>query len=363
MVMRMIVALVVAGAVCAHSPVAEGEVAIHEVSLAGVAFTPADLTVTVGDSVRWVWDDGFHNVESGVSGTHDGVFSSGNPTPVVGTTFEVIFDQTFLDANPRANNAYPYYCMPHVGVGMIGTITVAAAPIDGPWAVSGEDIFATNNGNVGIGTSAPGIKLHVAGSIVGIEPQGFAVAGVSETGMGILGVANPGGFAGAFLGDVLVAGTLIKSGGSFKIDHPLDPANRYLSHSFVESPDMMNVYNGNVTTGRRGTAWVTLPDYFDTLNSDVRYQLTVIGQFAQAIIAREVRGNRFLIRTDKPNVKVSWQVTGVRSDPWANENRIIVEEEKPDAERGTFLHPELYDQPDELQTLRQANDLSRAKAP
>ena len=32
-----------------------------------------------------------------------------------------------------------------------------------------------------------------------------------------------------------------KPGGSFKIDHPVDPACKYLYHSFVESPDMMNV--------------------------------------------------------------------------------------------------------------------------
>ena len=48
---------------------------------------------------------------------------------------------------------------------------------------------------------------------------------------------------------------LSKSIGTFKIDHPLDPANKYLSHSFVELPDMMNIYNGNVMTDaerRRG---------------------------------------------------------------------------------------------------------------
>ena len=49
-------------------------------------------------------------------------------------------------------------------------------------------------------------------------------------------------------GNVDVIGTLSKGGGSFKIDHPLDPANKYLYHSFVESPDMKNMYDGNVTT-------------------------------------------------------------------------------------------------------------------
>ena len=46
-------------------------------------------------------------------------------------------------------------------------------------------------------------------------------------------------------------------------------------------------------------------------------------------------------------MKVSWQVTGIRKDPWANANRIRVEEEKPDKELGYYLHPDLYSQPEE----------------
>ncbi|HLY92545.1 MAG TPA: hypothetical protein VKQ89_04745 [Candidatus Angelobacter sp.] len=142
-------------------------------------------------------------------------------------------------------------------------------------------------------------------------------------------------------GTVHVVGNLTKGGGSFQIDHPLDPANKYLSHSFVESPDMMNIYNGNITTDARGTATVLLPDWFEALNRDFRYQLTVIGEFAQAIIAREVQQNRFTIRTNRPHVKVSWQVTGIRHDAYANAHRIQVEEDKGD-KRGTYLHPELF---------------------
>jgi hypothetical protein len=86
---------------------------------------------------------------------------------------------------------------------------------------------------------------------------------------------------------------------------------------------------------------VTLPAYFSALNCDFRYQLTVVGQFAQAIIARKIASNRFVIRTNKPNVEVSWQVTGIRHDPYANAHRIPVEEEKPPHEQGHYLHPEL----------------------
>lgn len=170
--------------------------------------------------------------------------------------------------------------------------------------------------------------------------------GYLKDGIAIYGQADfPATRAGVFSGNVEVLGTLSKSGGSFKIDHPLDPENKYLSHSFVESPDMMNVYNGNITTDGRGEATVTLPDYFEALNRDFRYQLTVIGQFAQAIVAQEISSNQFQIRTDKPRVKVSWQVTGIRQDAYANAHRIQVEEAKEEENRGMYLAPEAHGQP------------------
>jgi hypothetical protein len=129
----------------------------------------------------------------------------------------------------------------------------------------------------------------------------------------------------------------------FKIDDPLDPAHKYLYHSVIESPDMMNVYNGSVTTDKRGTAVVTLPEYFEALNKDFRYQLTAIGTFAQATVAKEIENNRFTIRTSKPGVKVSWQVTGIRHDAYADAHRITAEQEKPPRERGHYLHPELFE--------------------
>ncbi len=143
-------------------------------------------------------------------------------------------------------------------------------------------------------------------------------------------------------GDVNILGSLSKGSGSFKIDDPLDPANKYLYHSFVESPDMMDVYNGNITTNQRGIAVVTLPEYFQALNRDFRYQLTVIGQFAQAIVAKEIRHNQFEIKTNHPGVKVSWQVTGIRHDAFADAHRIPVEQPKPPEEQGKYLHPELF---------------------
>jgi hypothetical protein len=146
-------------------------------------------------------------------------------------------------------------------------------------------------------------------------------------------------------GNIVIPGNLAKGGGSFRIDHPLDPTNKYLYHSFVESPDMMNIYNGNIVTDAAGKATVELPAYFEALNMEFRYQLTVIGSFSQAIVSKEVAANKFEIATSTPNVKVSWQVTGVRHDAYANMNRIPTEVEKSAKDKGTYIHPKAFNQP------------------
>jgi len=107
----------------------------------------------------------------------------------------------------------------------------------------------------------------------------------------------------------------------------------------------MNIYNGNITTDATGKATVKLPDYFEALNMEFRYQLTVIGSFAQAIVNKEVSSNQFEIATNQPNVKVSWQVTGVRHDAYANKNRIPNEVEKAPQDKGKYLHPKAFNLP------------------
>jgi hypothetical protein len=221
-------------------------------------------------------------------------------------------------------------------------------------AYGGSSSTGSNSGGAGIvttgGTGFSGGDGIMAYGGTGVGQLGGI--GGEEGGTGIYaegsGVLSTAGY---FDGSVEINGGLAKASGSFKIDHPLDPANKYLYHSFVESPDMMNIYNGNVITDAQGDAVVPLPDWFETLNRDFRYQLTVIGQFAQAIVASEITDGRFSIKTDKPNVKVSWQVTGIRQDAWANAHRIPVEQQKPQLERGFYLHPELYGAPEEKGVL------------
>ena len=208
-----------------------------------------------------------------------------------------------------------------------------------------------NNGVIQKGGSIfPGADLGLytftAGEWMRFATNNGAFSWFSDNG------TNPGGLNPRMqltsAGNLSVVGSLSKGGGSFKIDHPLDPEHKYLYHSFVESPDMMNIYNGNITTDGNGYATITLPDYFEALNRDFRYQLTVIneadtGEFLWAQVVKKVSGNQFTLRTSRGNLEVSWQVTGIRQDAWAQKNRIPNSVDKPAAEKGKLLHPEAFE--------------------
>jgi hypothetical protein len=246
------------------------------------------------------------------------------------------------------------------GAGVFGHLDgTAGVGVFGENGVSGFGVLGQTTGVSGQGVLGEsfGTQISANGSgpdgVDGISHSilGSGVAAVNTSGGDGLFAQSNGGVAGFFLGkvevngDLVVNGTVSKAAGSFKIDHPLDPANKYLYHSFVESPDMKNIYDGTITTDASGVATVTLPEWFEALNRDFRYQLTVIGQFAQAMVEKELANHSFTIHTDKPNVKVSWQVTGIRQDAYANAHRIPVEQAKPESERGLYLQPELFDAP------------------
>jgi hypothetical protein len=217
------------------------------------------------------------------------------------------------------------------------------------YGVYGSGHIAASNGVRGYSDSGIGVR--------GGSKSNYGVYGTSVTGTGIYGRSDTKGLAAFLEGKVHVTGYLQKSGGGFKIDHPLDPANKYLYHSFVESPDMKNVYDGVVVLDNKGKAEIELPDWFGILNKDFRYQLTAIGapgpnlyiaeEISDTTTSNKNNNSRFKVAGGASGMKVSWQVTGIRKDPWANANRIEVEEEKPDKERGYYLHLDLYGQPEE----------------
>ncbi len=220
---------------------------------------------------------------------------------------------------------------------------------------SGFGVHGASNSSVGVkGESDSGI------GVVGVSRADDGVHGFSTYGAAVSGECGIAGVAGLFNGTVNVNGNLTVKGGTltadnvssgvkqFRIDHPLEPADRYLVHASVESSEMKNIYDGVVALDSNGEAVVGLPAWFEPLNQDFRYQLTPLGAPGPNLyIAEEISHNHFKISGGVPGIKVSWQVTGFRHDAYAEAHRIQVEEDKPEAERGYYLHPELYGQPPE----------------
>lgn len=213
----------------------------------------------------------------------------------------------------------------------------------GVWGGLGNNVGVVGSAMHGysgmIGQSTNGTGAGVEGD----ADAGIGVSGVSTTGYGVYGRSTNGTTAAIYCdGDFVATGVK-----SFLIDHPLDPANRTLRHFCSEGAEPLNVYSGNVVTDAEGFATVALPDWFESVNRDFRYQLTVVDDgervdFVSVKVVQKVVKNAFRLRTSVPNVEVSWQVTGVRNDAWVQKHPPVVEEAKAPSRRGRYLVPELF---------------------
>lgn len=324
--------------------------------------------VTTGSGVAGFFDGGTNGkgiiVKTGASyfgdTTQKGRLTAIQPSTSVPAidTFPAITGYSYTSQGCLKGGVYGTYNTSNYGAGVQGI------GYNGINNQNSNAIFTTGNQDIGVYGSA-----NTAG-VEGTSVGGIGVAGYNKTASfaavtgggntyGVYGYANTIGgaaapatrygvygyatgattnIAGYFSGNVQVTGSISKGSGTFKIDHPLDPENKYLYHSFVESPDMMNIYNGNATTDASGYATVTMPAYFQALNQDFRYQITTIGSFSAVMIAEKMNGNTFRIRSQEPNVEVSWQVTGIRHDKYADAHRVIAEVEKEPEFKGRYLH-------------------------
>jgi len=188
-------------------------------------------------------------------------------------------------------------------------------------------------------TGIDGYAEYAAESNWGL--YGFARGG--QHAWGIYAWAQGGSvntYAGYFGGDVRVTGTFDNSKNNIIMDHPLDPENKYLKLSSVNSPEMKNVFDGVVTLNANGEATVELPEYFEALNENFRYQVTCIGGYAPVYIAEKIINNQFVIAGGQPGMEISWQVTGIRKDAFVQANPMEVEVDKPETEVGKYLAPE-----------------------
>src|SRR5215213_9052838 len=281
---------------------------------AGAKLTVADGDITWGNNSRLARDQG-GSIELG--GDSD--------TPGTGTPYiDFHFSGVTQDFNTRIQNDAN------------GQLTISAGALR-----TLGDVAITGRATVGAGVS-------------GISDGGFALFGRNTSEESGIGVYAEGRIAGLFAGEVDVVGdlTVINGNKPFKIDHPLDPQNKYLLHNAVEAPERKNVYDGLARLDEDGEAWVELPEWFEALNGDFRYQLTAVGVAIPNLhVAEEVSENRFKIAGGQEGMKVCWQLTGSRKDPWAAANPFEVEQEKPQEERGRYLEPSLYDAPEEQRVM------------
>jgi plastocyanin len=118
--LTLAVALIPASIACSSSdPVAAGDADVVNVDVggtAGDAFSPASTTIKVGQTVRWTWRGGTHNVVSGTdcSSAGDGKFRSG--PPVAGGSYDFKFEVA---------GQFPYYCELHCATNKMTGVIIA----------------------------------------------------------------------------------------------------------------------------------------------------------------------------------------------------------------------------------------------
>jgi TGF-beta propeptide len=328
-------------------------------------FNPSSATDAIDAYASNPGNAALVGLQSATSGGSYGVYAytfDWSGAGVSGTNYTTATGSVAPGVFGNSTNGFGVYGTSTNGVGVYGSsqddVGTGVFGIGSTYGVQGEG----TTGVYGVSLSQSGPGVYGNGSAYGVYGLGdtYGVLGQSgssdgsgggfsnsTTGDALFTYNQSGGYAAFFDGNVDVDGKLSKAGGSFKIDHPLDPANKYLYHSFVESPDMKNIYDGVATLDANGEAVIQMPDWFGVLNRDFRYQLTCIGGFAPVYIAEKLANNQFKIGGGKPGMEVSWQITGIRQDAWANANRIPVEEEKEAKLKGFYLHPQLYGAPAE----------------
>jgi len=218
-------------------------------------------------------------------------------------------------------------------------------------SVAGDFAAASNAGTAvyALASSITGVTYGVRGITSSTDAGAAGVRGEAPTGSntnyGVIGRA-----LGTTAFGVYANGRLGASGTkSFMIDHPLDPENKVLLHYSAESPEVLNIYSGNVRADGAGEAWITLPEYFEAINSDPRYILTSVGGPAPMLhVASKVQNNMFKIAGAMPNAEVSWEVKAKRTDRFVTQRGAPVERMKTGVEQGKYLEPALFGKPESM---------------
>ena len=316
--------------------------------LALLSNTTGNGNTADGNDALYSNTTGFNNTAIGNQAGYNGQFS----LPATGSNSTFIGAYAAAKVDKLTNATAIGY---NAQVSQSNTIVLGATS-----DVSGNPLTT----QVGIGTSLPDRPLSIVGSGSGLEmisyknasqktvwhvnlnPVGhlglnFAETGVSDGRLFLM----PGGTVGINTitpnskyaldvnGNLNVSGSITAGTKDFKIDDPVDPEHKDLYHASIESSEMMDLYTGNVILDAAGEAVVLMPEWFEALNEDFRYQLTAVGAPGPNLYVKEkVQNNRFRIAGGVPGGEVSWQVTGIRHDAWAKAHQLQVEQRKSAAE-------------------------------
>ena len=179
---------------------------------------------------------------------------------------------------------------------------------------------------------------------------------------GQAGGITDGNWAGFFEGSAEITGATFSSAFVVLVDNPIAPAERFYRQALVGSFEQLSIISGNAVAGANGRVTVKVPTLFARFHTDVRYQLTALGP-AQIYVAKELDAKgRFTVASDVPGVRISWQLTGVRSDPAALKRPLRVDAAKPAHLRGRYVQPALYGQPRSKSLLALRNEPRRPKS-
>ena len=287
------------------------------------------------------------NSYSALFAQHDGTGSAISGVVTTGTGR----GGTFISANDAGAIGVSTNTTSNSGIAGLGNNgTTYYSPVDGA-GVSGT---GENTGVAGYGLTPSDNTIGVLGSFDGGgNNDGMGVAGFGDANAGWgFGVWGQGNFYGVYAnGDMGCAGVK-----TFIIDHPLDPENKFLKHFSMESPEILNVYRGNIILDNSGSAEVQLPSYFNSINVNFSYQLTPIGGAAPDLhILNSIDNNGiFKISGGSPNLKVSWIVYAERNDLYVQKNpdKTIAELPKKGNRKGRYLMAELYGKSKDLNMVQ-----------
>ncbi len=338
---------------------------------------------------------GVYGLASTSTGTTYGVYGRSDSTSGRGV---------FGLANTSSGVAYGGYfqCNSTSGAAVFGLANAGSGSTYGGYFQNDSTTGRAVSGVAGAGTG-----VNYGGHFQSASTSGYGVYGLatyagsgttygvfgqsnSFSGRGVYGYASTTGAYGVYgyepasgLGYAVYAnGDLGASGNKpFRIDHPIDPENKYLLHYSVESPEVLNAYSGKVTLDDRGEGVVELPDYFASINKDPRYTLTAVGapmpmlHVAEEISEEALAAGEQAEPGDAPPIcwfriaggvagaKVSWEVKAVRNDLRIRLYGAPVERDKTGPERGKYQHPEYYGQPPEMGMDYQAEQSRPAESP